>query len=220
MKFGVKASGERLTSCSSTWAEGFWGVNSRRSHAVVRGELGWQRLEARRDLARLRFWGKIVLMSEDRLVKKVYRIRKEAEDQVGDKKNWCHRTKSLLEQLGLGSVWQSEVIGSQAGWVSQVKAVIKDREQKLWRWEVEQKQKLRWYAKLKTELKSELYLEHDNPLSRRLLTMLRGGTNRLRIETGRWKKIPVEQRICQICLSCDQWRMKCTFYLIVVCTMW
>lgn len=57
---------------------------------------------------------------------------------------------------------------------------------------------------MKTELKSELYLEHDNPLSRRLLTMLRGGTNRLRIETGRWKKIPVEQRICQICLSCDQ----------------
>ena len=57
---------------------------------------------------------------------------------------------------------------------------------------------------MKTELKSELYLEHDNPLSRRLLTMLRGGTNRLRIETGRWKKIPVEQRTCQICLSCDQ----------------
>ena len=201
------------------WGEGKWreadklqqymgrrilGVSSRTSHAVVRGELGWQRLEARRDLARLRFWGKIVLMSEDRLVKKVYRIRKEAEDQVGDKKNWCHRTKSLLEQLGLRSVWQSEVIGSQAGWVSQVKAVIKDREQKLWRLEVEQKQKLRWYAKLKTELQSELYLEHDNPLSRRLLTMLRGGTNRLRIETGRWKKIPVEQRICQICLSCDQ----------------
>src|SRR5690606_11142061 len=32
----------------------------------------------------------------------------------------------------------------------------------------------------------------------------RGRSNRLRIETGRWKKIPVEQRICQICLSCDQ----------------
>ena len=73
------------------WGEGKWretdklqqymgrrilGVSSRTSHAVVRGELGWQRLEARRDLARLRFWGKIVLMSEDRLVKKVYRIRK------------------------------------------------------------------------------------------------------------------------------------------------
>ena len=63
---------------------------------------------------------------------------------------------------------------------------------------------MRWYAKLKPELVCELYLEHDNPESRKLLAMLRGGTNRLRIETGRWKNIPVEQRTCEICLSCDQ----------------
>ena len=73
------------------------------------------------------------MMSEDRLVKKVYRIRKTAEDQGKDKRNWCHRTKQLLEQLGLGRVWQNEQIGSQAGWVAHIKAVIKDREQKLWR---------------------------------------------------------------------------------------
>jgi hypothetical protein len=142
-----------LEYCCEIWGEGKWreadklqqymgrrilGV-SRTSHAVVRGELGWQRLEARRDLARLRFWGKIVLMSEDRLVKKVYRRRKEAEERAADKKNWCHRTKTLLEQLGLGSVWHSELIGpNQAAWTSQVKALIKDREQRVWRFEVEQ----------------------------------------------------------------------------------
>ena len=31
------------------------GVSKRTSNAVVRGELGWHRLEARRDLSRLRF---------------------------------------------------------------------------------------------------------------------------------------------------------------------
>ena len=111
---------------------------------------GLAQARSRRDLARLRFWGKIVLMSEDRLVKRVYRVRKAAVDQGGDKKNWCYRTKVLLEQLGLGQVWASEQIGaSQAGWISQVKAVIKDREQKLWRLEVEHKPKLRLYANLK-----------------------------------------------------------------------
>ena len=50
---------------------------SKRTINAVRGELGWQRLEARRDLARLRFWGKIVLMSEDRLVRRVYRSEKQ-----------------------------------------------------------------------------------------------------------------------------------------------
>ena len=171
------------------------GVSKRTSNAVVRGELGWHRLEARRDLARLRFWGKIVLMSEDRLVKRVYRVRKAAVDQGGDKKNWCYRTKVLLEQLGLGQVWASEQIGaSQAGWISQVKAVIKDREQKLWRLEVEHKPKLRLYANLKTNLEPELYLGHENFRNRRLFTMLRCGTNNLRIETGRWKKEPLEKR--------------------------
>ena len=181
------------------------GVSKRTSNAVVRGELGWQRLEARRDLARLRFWGKIVLMSEDRLVKKMYRVRKAAVDQGGDKKNWCYRTKVLLEQLGLGQVWASEQIGAtQAGWISQVKAVIKDREQKLWRLEVEQKPKLRLYANLKTNLELELYLGHENFWNRRLFTMLRSGTNSLRIETGRWKKEPLDKRVCDICLSQNQ----------------
>ena len=181
------------------------GVSKRTSNAVVRGELGWQRLEARRDLARLRFWGKIILMSEDRLVKKVYRIRKAAVEQGSDKKNWCWHTKALLEQLGLGQVWVSEQIGAtHAGWISQVKAVIKDREQKLWRLEVERKPKLRVYANLKTNLEPELYLEHENPWNRRLFTMLRSGTNWLRIEIGRWKKEPVEKRVCEICMSRHQ----------------
>ena len=75
----------------------------RTSNAVVRGELGWHRLEARRDLARLRFLGKIVLMSEDRLVKRVYRVRKAAVDQAVTRRIGAYRpNKVLLEQLGLG----------------------------------------------------------------------------------------------------------------------
>ena len=54
------------------------GVSQMTSGAVVRGELGWWRMEARRDLARLRFWGKLVGMEEERVVKKVYREEKEA----------------------------------------------------------------------------------------------------------------------------------------------
>ena len=48
---------------------------------MVRGELGWHRLEVRRDLAAPPFLGKIVLMSEHRLVKRVYGVRKAAVEQ-------------------------------------------------------------------------------------------------------------------------------------------
>ena len=33
--------------------------------------------------------------------------------------------------------------------------------------------------------------------------MLRCGTNSLRIETGRWKKEPLEKRVCDICLASE-----------------
>ena len=48
------------------------GVNRKTSGAAVRGELGWWRMEARRDLARLRFWGKLVRMDRSRIVKRIY----------------------------------------------------------------------------------------------------------------------------------------------------
>ena len=56
-------------------------------------------------------------------------------------------------------------------------------------------------ANLKTKLEPELYLGHENFRNRRLFTMLRCGTNSLRIETGRWKKEPFEKRVCDICLA-------------------
>ena len=41
---------------------------SRTTDEVVRGELGWERQKARRDEMRLRYWGKIVRMNDDRIV--------------------------------------------------------------------------------------------------------------------------------------------------------
>jgi len=46
---------------------------SRTNEEVVRGELGWERQKARYDELRLRYWGKIVRMPGDRLVKIVYK---------------------------------------------------------------------------------------------------------------------------------------------------
>ena len=131
-------------------------------------------------------------MDEDRLVKKIYRIRK----VELDKKNWCYHTRALLQKLGLGEKWTSEDIGVRQGeWIATVKKAVREREEEEWKKEVASKTKLRTYTKLKTKLESELYLEHDNPWARRMMTRIRGGTNRLRIETGRWEKLPREENM-------------------------
>ena len=61
---------------------------------------------------------------------------------------------------------------------------------------MEHKPELRLYANLNTKLEPELYLGQESFHNRRLFTMLRCGTNSLRIETGRWKKEPLEKRVC------------------------
>ena len=62
--------------------------------------------------------------------------------------------------------------------------------------------KLRLDRKLKETLVVEDYVIELEREKRRQLTMLRGGTNKLRIETGR-KKERENERVCKMCL-CEQ----------------
>ena len=47
------------------------GVGATVATDVIRGELGWWTMKARSDLARLRFWAKIIRMKDDRLIKMI-----------------------------------------------------------------------------------------------------------------------------------------------------
>ena len=59
--------------------------------------------------------------------------------------------------------------------------------------------KLRTYRKLKDRLVLEKYVLELEREQRRQFTMLRGGTNKLRIETGRWEGEREEDRVCNVC---------------------
>jgi hypothetical protein len=55
--------------------------------AVVRGELGWWSMRAQRDMKLLLYWARLVRLDDSRLVKQVYRSRREqAEKRISD---WC-----------------------------------------------------------------------------------------------------------------------------------
>jgi hypothetical protein len=140
------------------WGEGKWnegeqlqnslgrrilGVSRMTSAAAVRGELGWWRMEARRDLARLRFWGKLYRMDDSRIVKKVYVERRKMMYQGrGDKKNWLGRTRKLLVELGLEEVWNSQGVGTKREWEAKLARAIASREEAIWLKEMEKQPKL------------------------------------------------------------------------------
>ena len=86
-------------------------------------------------------------------------------------------------------------------WRSIVWKKIQDREQVEWRKRMDNKPKLRTYRVMKRELETEKYLDEGTAQQRRVMVMMRGGTNDLRIETGRYEKLGEQERICIFCES-------------------
>ena len=111
------------------------GVSKMTTKEVIQGELGLGKLNSRRIILRLRFWAKIVNMKEDRLIKKVYRQRREAflEGEKKDKKNWCYWTWKFLKELHPGHLWESEKLEVGRNFNNLVKKLVRRKDEDNWR---------------------------------------------------------------------------------------
>ena len=68
------------------------------TNEVVLGELGWWEMKGRRDMLRLRFWGKIERMQNSRLVKVVYEESRRRDEQ--GENTWSHIHDNSWTRLG------------------------------------------------------------------------------------------------------------------------
>ena len=137
-------------------------------------------------------------MDNSRLVKMVYRQRRE--QKVKPYHDWCLQIRRTLISLNLGHIWDTELVGSEQDWKSLIKASLQEREEAEWKKAMEKKPKLRLYRILKFTLEREEYLDVVvDPQERRFMTDMRGGTNLLRVEMGRWKGEQLEDRTCIFC---------------------
>lgn len=87
------------------------------------------------------------------------------------------------------------------------------------------KPKLRTYSLLKKQLLPEPFLTVYHRIGIPELVKIRGGTNRLRIEQGRYKKEAITQRICESCESKEiederHFMLKCPAYQTIREKMW
>ena len=183
--------------------------NGKTTNEAVLGELGWWRLRTRRDFCKLKYWIKILTMDDTRLVRKIYRVSKHKYMSEGTN-NWCKMIHSLAAKYNLLDLWTDESLIHQHEentrdiWINIVFNKVQAVEQEQWLKAIDKKPKLRTYRTFKSKLELEPYLlSGTQKTARYLLTSIRTGTNKLRIETGRWKrpKEPVEERVCKACMS-------------------
>jgi len=197
------------------------------TNEAVMGELGWWTLRTRRDFLKLKCWIKISLMEDAKLVRKVYQLSRE-QYSTRRTQNWCFEVHKLLIRYGLEHLWRDENmiknpgVGNQSGsvqkhWEGVLFAKVQQKEEEVWQKVCAKKRKLRTYVTFKNKLALEKYLlSEKEKQGRYLLTRLRTGTNKLRIETGRWKR-PVEAEHQRICLHCGNGEIENELHFLLRC---
>ena len=107
-------------------------------------------------------------------------------------------------------IWKANTLTESEAkqWRSRIKERIREREETQWKESMQTKPKLRTHRQLKTKLQFErTYLTTRDREAREVMTRLRGGTNELRIETGRYaitnrdRPLELNERRCLICLN-------------------
>jgi hypothetical protein len=219
---------------AEVWGEGKWEegeviqremgrrilrCSDKTTNEAVVGELGWWTMQTRRDFIKLKYWIRIVLMDDSRLVKRIYQdSKKEYLDRW--KNNWTATIHKLLIKYNLEHLWREETLmtnlegiedwedrsinGHRKYWTKIFRKEIQKEEEKEWRERMGKKEKLRSYITIKDKLVLEPYLlSEKNKQGRWLVTSVRTGSNQLRIETGRWTKpkIKIEERLCMECMN-------------------
>ena len=81
--------------------------NGKTTNEAVLGELGWWRLKTRREYGKLKYWIRLLMMDNTRLVKNVYQTSKEQFVKY-NKNNWCSEIYLLVIKYDLLILWNNE----------------------------------------------------------------------------------------------------------------
>jgi hypothetical protein len=170
----------------------YFGVPITTPILAMQGDSGWMCPKFRRYVCLFRFWDRMVKMPVERLTRQVFDY-----DHRHSLGNWCSDMKMLFQRLDLEHVYDNKQLVPHDLAMSRLESIM-TRE---WNEHVQVKPKLRTYVKFKQEFIVEAYVNDIslNRSERSLLAQFRFGILPLHIETGRYKHLTPEQRICELC---------------------
>lgn len=194
LDYGAEVTGFRmhqsLIDVQNRAARYFLGVNRFCPLPCLNMELGWLSSLRRRNLSVIRFYNRIQKMDSDRLPKRLF---------VNTKQNtvcWANRIKGLLDELYLGHYWETNSVIPEDIYTMMVREKCKEELFAA----IDQKVKLRTYRTFCVGLTPSAHVKCNmNKSTRSLLSQLRCGILHLRIETGRFNRELLQDRICRMC---------------------
>jgi hypothetical protein len=153
--------------------------------------MGWIPAKIFLYLEMFRFWNRVIALPQHRLTKKIF--------------NWdfdcCHQNwSSDIYELFSDCECLDTFISKGTCDINNIQMCLMNTEVSNWDVARHSKDKLRTYNMFKWNYESEEYVQKNfNRKMRSLIAQFRSGILPLQIEVGRFRNIPVENRVCFSC---------------------
>ena len=107
-----------------------------------------------------------------------------------------------MRDLGLDAYFQNPRIVKTESFAKLCLTKLKEKFTVQWHFKLANTDKLRFYKLFKTNFRREAYLDLvSNFHLRGCITKFRCSDHRLKIETGRHRNLPVDERLCETCVN-------------------
>ena len=210
VEYGSSIWGTRKRSCieavQNRACRYFMAVGKYTPNVAVQGDMGWMPTSVKIWKSVGRCWTRFKDMDDNRLNKRIFNwCIKHGKNRC---KNWFFKFRNHMSSLDLGFLFDDNVTYTKR----YVLNMIQEKEFELllkrnWSQELNNlnranggQSKLRSYRLFKSEYQSEKYLTVNLPVHHRsALAKFRCGVAPIRIETGRYERIALENRLCIHC---------------------
>ena len=150
----------------------------------------------------IKFWTKIILTEDKKLINVTYKTLYRDLLEKPNCKNWCSLCRDLFSSLGVSDAWYYQTICDAKIFLSLAKQQIHDQFYQNWAARLNNSTHAVFYKSI-AELKFQPYLQVLNIAKvRTSLSQLRVSSHKLCIETGRWNKpvsTPFNDQKCSFC---------------------
>ena len=187
----------------------FLGVHRFAPIDMLKGDFGWLSCHSRHRLSMLRLWNRLVSMPTTRVTSKIFMWDLSCIDKS---MSWSNNARNVFNDIGAMSCLNNLLPCDLEYALAHLKTIEEDQ----WNTRRSDKPKLRFYNMFKPDFNQEDYLNLNvHKFQRSLFAQFRAGILPLQVEVGRYRDVPLSERLCTLC---DTDLVEDEFHLLCVCT--
>ena len=170
----------------------YLGVHQFTSIEALLGDMGWSSAKSRHNVLILKFWNRMCHLNVSRLTRKIFEWDRLYSNKKG---TWSYHVRHLFNSIGCSDLFHT----ANPCDISSAQTMINELDEENWNIN-RYKDKLRYYNMYKCNREKEEYLSYNiTRYQRSLMAQFRFGILPLEIEVGRFRDIPLCNRICLMC---------------------